>query len=260
MSSTDFVPIGNDGKLKKCIIREGKGAKAHIGEKIAINYQVEDFKGTIIKSTYLDNKPEIFVLTKDENKLLTTIVLTMKGGEKSKILLEENSPETVLNYIVEFLYIIEPMQISDAISQAEELNKLAGDSFRAKNFQNAESLYKEAISILVSFQSDEIKALLLKLRSNLSMVYSKVFKWNESLHWAEYVLRDDKANPKCMLRKLDALIQLGQLNTALQFSQFCLENSNNDPVFVNKRKEIEKAVNSSKNQQDDVYRRMFGKK
>ena len=250
------IPIDETGNTTKTIIREGKGARCYFGEKIAINFQIEDGKSNVIKSTFNNENP--FTVYVDKNKIedLTKMIVTMRVGEISQF--HVRSPEMTLVYLIEVLYIIEPMKKEEAIAEANQCNTEGGNAFRSKQFSKAEMFYKEAIYLLIPYQDEEIKALLIKLRSNLSMVYSRMEKWNESLHWAENVLRDDQENLKCLMRKLDALVHLKQFNEALSLSQKCVEISKNDPVFVKKKNEIETQIKSQDHKQDDIYRKMFG--
>lgn len=264
----------SDIDLQKQVICDGKGAWAKRGQKIAIHYQLTvQGQSTPFISTrdQGSKKPEEFIVGKNKIEGINLAVVTMKGGERATFVFPPNyaygtsgkSPDVPPNATIlakiEFLYILEDMEKEDAKIETERLNTLGAEKFRSQKFDEAAVLYNEALNTLRTQIGDDLDPLRIKLYSNLSLVYSKLGKWSESLHRAEDVLRKDKKNAKATLRKLDAQIHLGRFDEAEKTLKVGLEITNNDQAFVVMRAKIDQARRDSNRARDDVYKRMAGK-
>lgn len=274
VTKKEWVDISeaHDGKVMKCTLRTGKGARPRRCQKVAIHYTMSLENGPKVYSTRDEGKPFDFTIGSCEIPAFNAAALNMVGGERAELKIdssmgygEAGHPPTVppnANLFVELdlLYILEDMPKEEAIKQAEEVNKRAGEAYRNEKYEEASVLYHECCQILQCHTGDDLDLLFDKYRSNLSTVYSKLGKWGESMHNAERILQKDKTNQRCILRKLDALIHLGRLEEAEEYLKKGLELSNNDPVFSSRTKDIEKARAEMKSAQENVYKKMAGKK
>lgn len=269
----EWVNLTEDGGVRRCRTRAGTGARPKRGQKIAIHYTGKLDDGTVFATSREEGEPLDFVVGKEEIEGLTIAVTSMFCREKSDLIIspkygygekgdEEKKvpPNATLHYEVELLYILEDMTKEEAIAYAEKLNAEAGDAFRKKDYELAAVLYHEAHQTLSIHLGDDVTKIIQKLRSNLSTVYGKLGKWGQSLHNAENYLRWDKDNLKCLMRKLEAYIALTRLDEADRLLAKCLRLSNNDPVFLAKKKDIEKARAEMKEVSKNAYNGLAGKK
>jgi hypothetical protein len=271
-NSPKWVDLTEDGGVKKHLIKEGRGRVPFSGEKVAVSYVMKDQNGKLIKATIVKTRTYDFVLGEEGTKGWTLAILSMKCGEFSKFEVspeygfgseghgEKVGPNEKILYEIELRFILEPLPKQKAIDEAEALNKQAGEAFKAGDFVLAIERYNRAKNAICLHNDEDVLGTMNKLNSNLSTCYSKLSRWSESLHCAENVLRTDSRNPKCLMRKVDALTKLKNVDAAKKSIEECLEITNNDPAFVAKKKEIEKLSNDIKNSTDSAFSRLAGKK
>ena len=268
----EWTNLTEDGGVKKQLVKEGSGAKPRKLQKVAIHYVGKLDDGTIFDSTREEGKPYDFTVDKEEVKGFSIAVLSMIGRETANYEFspaygygeagnEEKKvpPNATLHYEIELLYILEDMPQEEAIKEAERLNALAGDRFRAKDYQEAAILYHEAQQVLCIQQGDNVTPIIQKLRANLSAVYIKLGKWGEALRNTENYLRWDKENLKVLSRKLECYIALARCDEARRLLNKCLRISNNDPYFVAKEKDIVKMEQQMKDVSKNAYNKLAGK-
>ena len=268
----NWVNLTEDGGVRKHLISEGHGRAPFAGEKVAVSCRITTENKKTLKGTISKTRTYDFIVGDEGTKGWTIAILSMKCGEKSEFEVSSEygygneglegkvCPNEKLFFNIQLRFILEPLTKEKAIEEAEGLNKKAGEAFKAGNFELAVERYNRAKSAICLQNNSDVLSLMNKLNSNLSTCYSKLSKWSESLHCAENVLRTDKANLKCLMRKADALIKLKDVDAANKFINECLVITKNDPSFVAKKKEIEKQTNEIKNSSKSAYSRLAGKK
>ncbi|EAX86149.1 peptidyl-prolyl cis-trans isomerase, FKBP-type family protein [Trichomonas vaginalis G3] len=263
------ITLNQSQNVLKCKLRNGKGAKPRLYQTVSIHYTLSLENGTKIVSTRDKDQPYDFKIGSCKISIMDLAVITMYVGERAELKIDKSlaqglevlsssiPPNTNLSLDIELLYILEDMTKEEAIKQAEEVNKRAGESFRNGKFEDAANLYTSCCEILQCHSGDDLYQYFNKYFSNLSTVYSKLKKWKLSLSYAERILQKDQTNQRCILRKLDALIQLRHLNAAEEYLKKGLELSNNDPIFLSRKEDIEKLRSSKTSQKNNLYKKMM---
>jgi Flp pilus assembly protein TadD len=72
----------------------------------------------------------------------------------------------------------------------------------------------EAQSILKSKYGKKFDDIKLRVDRNLAITHGKLTNWRESLSYAEKILKKETADPRALLRKSEAHLQLGEFDDA----------------------------------------------
>ena len=83
-TKSNFENITPDGKLKKTIIKEGKGQQPKKGSKVKVHYTGTLTNGKKFDSSLDRNEPFVFTIGQGEIQGWSLGVATMKVGEKSR--------------------------------------------------------------------------------------------------------------------------------------------------------------------------------
>jgi len=154
---------------------------------------------------------------------------------------------------------VDPMKIiAQAIQHKEEGNEF----FKTGDLTKASRSYRKGTSILQkhipnSSQEEQIKALLISLQTNLSMVSYKLDKFQQSRDVANKVLELDSSNIKALYRRALANKQMKNLSNARQDLKTALQldpkNKAVQKELVLIKKEIEKQNSKEKLKYSKIF-------
>jgi peptidylprolyl isomerase len=222
------INVTDDGKVKKEIIREGTGAQPKKGDKVEVHYVgTLESDGSKFDSSRDKGEPFSFEIGTGVIKGWSLGVVTMKVGELAKFTIDAEygygdagSGEKIpggatLIFEIELLRIVPSYKNDDeAMAATNDLCARAAAAFKTADFDGALSSYLEAQSILKSKYGKKFDDIKLRVDRNLAITYGKLANWRESLTYAEKVLKKEAADPRSLLRKSEAHLQLDQFDEA----------------------------------------------
>ncbi|KAL0831758.1 hypothetical protein ABMA28_001298 [Loxostege sticticalis] len=162
------------------------------------------------------------------------------------------------------------MDGSEKLEQAKIFKEKGTNYFKASKFQLAIKMYKRVINVLEdmpedSSESDEnktqAKELLLSAHLNLSLVYLKVTPVHhfEARDHATKALNFDQTNVKGLFRRGQALLGLGEAETALKDFQRVVEAEPQNKAAANQILVCRAAIQKQKQKEKQLYANMFDK-
>ena len=270
---SDRINVTEDGKVYKEIIKEGTGDQPKEGDKVKVHYVgTLQSDGSKFDSSRDRDEPFSFTIGQGVIKGWSLGVATMKVGELSKFTIdaeygygESGSPPKIpggatLIFEIELLSIAKSYPTNEAaIAAAEELCTSAAAEFRSQKFEEALKLYLEGLDIVNEKWGKELDDIKNKLNRNVSVVQGRLGNWKESLSYAEKVLKKVADDPKALMRKLDAQMNLGNLEEARKTLEKALAVTKNDPAFVAMRGKLEKLEKADRLREDELFKKMVKK-
>lgn len=281
MSSNEWIKLTDDGLVRKQLIREGDGVTAKEGDRVSVQYI-----GTLENGTEFDNyrkkdHPFEFTIGQRVIRGFSIAVSSMRVGEISKFFIDSDygygkpgngsniPPDTHLLYEIELLEIcVGPSKQMQAIRAAFEDCDKGTALFRAGQYQDALNMYCQGRLRLFFDAKDEsdpqhyppeFGQIKIRLNKNLAICYAKVNDWTQSLHYADEVLEFLPQDPKALLRKFEAHLQLGQLVEARKAFDLGMAVTRNDPCFNQHRKKLEDLEKEERVRQNQTFKKMVKK-
>ncbi|OHT06990.1 peptidyl-prolyl cis-trans isomerase, FKBP-type family protein [Tritrichomonas foetus] len=260
-----------EGKIKKDVIKEGDGPFPQDGDRVKVEY-VATIKetGKIFDDTKKNGNPFKFVVGKSDIEIWSLGVKTMKVGEHSKFefdstfaygekVTEVGIPaNTQIVIDVELIKIMETFEnIDDAISRAEQINEMAANKFRGGDLDSALDLYNDIFDAIDGYTNDKISEIECRTFRNLSIVHGRKGNWKQSLKYADDVLLSKEDDLKALMRKIEALINLENLDKAKETLEHAILVSKNDPAFLALRGKLENAQKLKNKRENEQYAKMF---
>lgn len=148
--------------------------------------------------------------------------------------------------------------------KASTLKEEGNEFFKQKEYEKASRAYRRGTNALKPLNrgntgDHQVKALLVTLQTNLSMMCFKLDKHKQSSEVATAVLKIDSANVKALYRRAVARRKLGEYDEAKNDLREALKH---DPVNVSVKKElasIKKELEESKRAQRQSLQKAFSK-
>lgn len=270
---SDFVPITPDKKVLKKLITPGEGECPRPNEKVFIRHVGRlASTGEEFDSSAKNGKKFSFYVGKDVIDGLSSAVATMKQGEKAEFIIDPEygygeagrpptiPPSATLKFEIELVEIRE--KFSNAIEadrRAEQLKAQAGDLFHQGKFEEAKNLYKKAYHVVDDWCNKESQQLKQVLHRNLAVTFGKLQKWPSSLKHADSVLESEPGDVRCLLKKAESHLALGQLEQARQAIIKGNAITHNSAPFVALQKQLIEKEKPENSRQNEVFAKMFGK-
>jgi hypothetical protein len=264
------INVTEDGKVTKEIIRAGTGVQAKEGDCVKVHYVgTLESDGSKFDSSRDRGDPFEFTVGKGVITGWSLGVATMLVGELSKFTIaaeygygESGSPPKIpggatLVFEIELLNIHHHYATKEeAVAAAEDASAKGGDAFRAGDFASAIARYTEGLDSLSHQYGDDIDAINLKLNRNLAVATAKVADWKSSLAYADKVLAKEEKDPRALLRKAEAALNLGDLVNARKALDKGLAVTKNDPTFVALRGKIDAAEKADRQREAQLFKKM----
>lgn len=270
MSQVSLTPDDKNGVVK-VLIHSGSGDEPRRGQKVKVNYTGKFENGTVFDSTK-GKEPFVFKIGEGVIEGWNIALLNMKRGEKSRFTIKPKyaygskgipgviPPNATLTFEIEFLEIVHRFPTNEAaIAGADALCKKAADEFRAGNFLEALKYYNEGLEIAKEKYGSDIDDLTKRLNRNLSVVYGKLELWEDSLDFAEQVLRKDPGDAKALMKKLEAELKLNNTSEARKALDKGLAVTKRDPAFTRYIAEVEKRERAERMSENNSFRGLGGK-
>jgi tetratricopeptide (TPR) repeat protein len=267
-----MIPITEDGKVTKEIIREGTGPNPTEGQRVQVDYSVSlASTGVIVETTRTTGRPYRFTVGETEPKTWSLGIVTMKVGELAKFVVPPEhanlgqgndlipADQTII-IEAELLDIQETFE-SDAetIARANELNDRARVAFTEGRYNDAIADYQRVsftVSVLTSPEADAVR---IRTERNLAVAFAKIQAWQPSLAHANYVLGQEKDDLRALVRAVDALINLDRLPEARETLEKALRVSCNDTSLAQLKRQLEEKERLERQRQNRQFAKMFGK-
>ncbi len=201
--------------------------------------------GTQINSS--NSKPVEFKLNTNNTKSLwNNILKIMNKGEESIIFVDSTlyksssdffniSNSSFICFYIKLLnfedniFNISNMSYEDKISNMNHYKSIATDFFKKNDITNSIINYHKALDFINNQEIDcPSKNDKINLLNNLSLCYYKIKKYNESSSFSFQVLELDENNIKGTYRHIHNLIELNQLENAIQGCHKLLELDSNE--------------------------------
>lgn len=265
------LTLTDDGKITKEIIKQGTGESPKFGQIVLIHCV------GIIQSTNLifldtrNNDPLEFTVGKEVIIGLSTGVLSMKLGEKSRITIgpeyaygNEGSNDkfkipanSTLIFEIELVSMKPFFSIkSDAINSSNQFCETAAKLFHDGKYSEAIKNYQSAIAGLAQFYGKDIDEITIKIYRNLSVSYAKLFQWKESIYHAERVLQKEPNDIRSIARLADGFLKIGNLENAKKAIDNGLFLSNKNKIFLNFKEEYDRQVKEDRIRQTQMFKKM----
>ena len=263
-----------DGKITKIVLTPGYGRKPNQGEKVALIYSGKiKSTGEVFDSSEKNGHKFKFELGKDEViDGLTLSVATMAVGERSVFTIGPEygygekgreptiPPNAVLEFDIELADIREKFYNAiQADKRAVEIKDEAAKLFKEEKYVECIRLYRDAYHIVNDWVNDESMKLKVLLSRNLAICFGKLKMWKKSLSKAEYVLKTEPGDLRALLRKSEALVELGRLEEAKQPLQLGISISKGSQVFMDLQKRLPELEKPEKERQNRMFAQMFKK-
>ncbi|OHS99037.1 peptidyl-prolyl cis-trans isomerase, FKBP-type family protein [Tritrichomonas foetus] len=264
------INVTEDGKVWKTIVKEGTGECPKEGDKAKVHYVgTLESNGEKFDSSRDRDEPFEFTIGSGVIQGWSLGVATMKVGERSIFHIdsefgygESGSPPKIPGGAT-LVFDIELLSFHSSFKNKEEAitaaNKFSDDArplFRDGKFAEAVELYNNGIDALSDQWGKEVDECKLKLQRNLSIAYARCQNWKESLKNAEEVLKKEANDPKALLRKIEAEINLENLEVARQTLEKGLSVTKNDPAFVAMRSKLEAAEKEARKRENALFKKM----
>jgi len=156
----------------------------------------------------------------------------------------------------------EQVDATSLILQAVSLKEAGNDHFKSGNLTEASRSYRKGTSLLKNLNNqntgdDQVKALLLSLQTNLSMVCLKQNKPKQSRDIASKALSVDSKNVKALYRRAVAHRKLGDIDNAKKDLKAALQY---DPENVDVKRElaaIKRELDEQKSMEKSLLKKAF---
>jgi hypothetical protein len=266
------VPVTSDGKITKRLLAAGAGRKPNQGEKVCLRYEGRvQSSGFVFDSSAKNGHKFKFELGKDEViDGLTLSVATMHLGERALFVIHPDygygakgrdpviPPSAVLEFDIELADVREKFfNAIDADRRATQIKDDAADDFRAGRFAECVVKYRRAWHVVNDWVNDDSMRLRIVLCRNLAICYGKLRNWPKCLKSAEYVLGKEPGDPRCLLKKGEALVETAQFELAQPVILLGLTVTKNSPAFVELQKRFLELQRPDHARQNQVYAQMF---
>jgi peptidylprolyl isomerase len=266
------INVTEDGKVTKEIITEGTGEQAKDGQKVDVHYTGTLTDGTEFDSSRGRGTPFSFTIGTGVIKGWSVGVATMKVGERAKFTIDAEygygdggSPPKIpggatLIFDIELLKISKSYKSNaEAIAEANELSAAGGERFKEGAFQDAITSYLAALEAIKSKYGKDVDEVKLKLHRNLAVSYGKAANWRQSLTYADKVLEKEASDPRALLRKVEAHIELGDFDDARKTLDKGLAVTNNSAAFLSLRTKLEQAEKNDRAREAALFKKMVKK-
>lgn len=266
---SQIINVTPDGKVTKKILREGNGKIPVPGQKVAIHYVGHLINGHEFDNSRKKGRKLKFTVGSDVVPGVSLAVATMHVGELAEITINEEyaygsqgddniPPHSTLIFEIELFYICEEFHnANDACDYALKIKDEAGNLFHDGKYIEAIETYKRALRPLRDWVSERARSTKTILYRNLSICQSKVENWPESLRYAEKVLRSLPNDPKAVLRKAEALINLKKFDEAKPVIVFGLDLTHNSAPFLEMRRKLGEAQRPDNERQNKLFAKML---
>lgn len=268
---SQFLPIPEDDKLLKKILKEGTGPHPKEGEKIKVDYTVSlKETNSVIEST-IQKEPYRCIVGQITFKPANVGITTMKVGERAQFEVESQylfgehlpkniKPDATVIIDAELLEIMQVFDnVADAIAHATQLNEEAATKFRNGEIDAALNLYDKALGDVEDYTDEEASPIKIRTQRNLALLYSKKGAWRKSLLYANQVLEKLPDDLKALMRKIESLINIESFDEAKKELQRALTLTKNDPAFVALRTKLENSQKLARQRENQAYAKMFAK-
>lgn len=269
-----YIDVTPDGKVRKIIHQEGKGPLPKQGDKVVLIHEgrIKD-TGVVFDSYQKNGKKFKFLLGKDEViDGLTAAVSSMHMGEKSTFLIAPEygygqkgreptiPPNATLEFDIELNDIREKFYNAiDADLKANKIKEEAKVLFQNQQYEEAIVLYRRALHVVDDWVNEESQKLKVLLSRNLSICYGKLKMWGKSLKHADFVLKYESGDPRALLRRAEALVELKKFDQARSAITLGLGVTKNSPQFLELNQRLIEAEKPEQSRQNEVFAKMFGK-
>jgi peptidylprolyl isomerase len=264
------VSITPDGSIVKEILEEGYGDIPIHGQEVKVHYVgTLESDGTKFDSSRDKQRPFAFTIGKDVIEGWNLAVVTMRQGEKAKVTIApeyaygaKGSPPSIpahatLIFEMELVEIVLPDE--EAVAKAEALCAEAANAFKADDFKTANNLYRRALNYVDEKYTAPAELMKIRLHRNISITYGKLGKWQQSVTYADKVLEKERTDPRALLRKCEAHVRLGEVESARKALDSGLAVTKNGPPFLALKQEVEALEREERQRQTEVFKRMLKK-
>ncbi|OHS97822.1 peptidyl-prolyl cis-trans isomerase, FKBP-type family protein [Tritrichomonas foetus] len=258
-----------DEKILKHIITEGDGPCPQFGQTVLIRHIGKVKNNNFIFIDTTSGHPFEFSLGKNVITGLSEAVASMKLNEHSVF---EISPEygygsegaddkippnsTLLFDIT--LVEMKPF-FPDKNSAIISGNRICDDAnllFREGKYEEAISLYQKAIQGFAQFYGNDVDEVTTKIYRNLSVAYSKIGQWKNSIYNAGRVIQKIPNDLRAIARLSEGNLKIGNLEEAKNSIQLGLRLSGNNELFQNLKKQYDQEVKEENQRQTQLMKKM----
>jgi tetratricopeptide (TPR) repeat protein len=267
-----MIPITEDGKVTKEIIREGTGANPIEGQRVQVHYTATIAStGVQFDTSRSTGRPYRFKVGATEPKTWSLGIQTMKVGELARFVVppeygnaaagpETIPPDATIIIEAELLDIQETFETdAEGIARANALNDLARVAFSEGRYVDAVAVYQRVSFTIDGLTGPEVDAIRVRTERNLALAFAKVQAWQPSLAHANYVLSQEKDDLRALVRSVDALMNLDRLPEARESLARAMRVSKNDPSLTQLRKQLEDRERAERQRENLEFAKMFRK-
>ncbi|CAI2366731.1 unnamed protein product [Moneuplotes crassus] len=258
------VTLTEDGGVVKKVISAGTGPKPAKNNEVFVHYTgfLED--GSVFDTSI--GKDEGFKFIIGAGHVIDGWeigIMDMQVGEKADLCIKPEygygeigslpkiPSNANLRFTVELLNTRERrpakwmMNDEERVKASMKLKEEGGQKFQAKEFAQAEGLYREAISHLDAIQNDNTDSRTLKktILVNIAVCCNKSQSWVETVRACTQSLAIDNQNPKAFYHRSSANRKLKQYDDALADLKSAIKLSPKDKML---RKEFQTCKNEKK--------------
>ena len=266
------IYITEDHLVYKIIKTEGKGEQPKKGQTVRVHYVgTLESNGEEFDSSRKRGTPFEFTIGEGVIEGWSLGVATMKVGERSEFHIaakygygdagNANIPGgATLVFDIELLSIPVVYNTNEeALAAANGFCTKGGELFKEGKFEEAITEYKNALDAVSKKYGDDIRQMKVRANRNISISYSRISNWKESLNYADQVLNTEENDLKALLRKLEALINLGNSEEARKVLEKGLVASKNDAVFRKMTPRIEALEKQERARENELFKKMVHK-
>lgn len=274
-----IVDLTGDGKVVKEILREGTGEQPKDGDRVAVHYEGR-IRSTNHKfdSSRASGKPFEFTIGLRVIEGWNIGVKSMHVGELSLFRIDSKyaygklgkqpdiQPDEDLIFEIELLEIkVGPTKQQMAVEKARGECERGNIAFREGRLDDALNDYCQGRLTLMfegkdesdpSYFSQDYADVKLRLNRNLAVAYAKKGDPKQSLQYANEVLDFLPNDPKALLKKCEALINLEKLADARKTLTYALGVTHNDPAFKLVRERLEKLEKEERVRENQTFKKM----
>ncbi|KAK8893287.1 hypothetical protein M9Y10_021704 [Tritrichomonas musculus] len=276
---TQIVDLTGDGKIIKEILREGTGEQPKDGDRVSVHYEGR-IRSTNHKfdSSRAAGKPFEFTIGLRVIEGWNIGLKSMHVGELSLFRIDSKyaygklgkqpdiQPDEDLIFEIELLEIkLGPTKQQMAVEKARGECERGNVAFREGRLDDALNDYCQGRLTLMfegkdesdpSYFSPEYAEVKLRLNRNLAVAYAKKGDPKQSLQYANEVLDFVPNDPKALLKKIEALINMEKLEDARKTLTYALGVTHNDPAFRQVREKLEKLEKEERVRQNQTFKKM----
>lgn len=259
-SILDSAYLTPNKSIIKHIFKKGFGKYPIKDQPVLVHYTGKLEDGTIFDSSYDRNQPFEFIVGTDNIIPLWNIgIQTMKKGERALFIgksehcyKDKEMPSipanSTLYFDIELLDLKEKelfeMTPEERFEIMNEFRLKAKEAYTKNKLIDSINLYKKSIDSLLDDSPPEKLLLLL----NLSILFSKILDWKNSLYYAELAYNIDSNNIKCLYRLGIAHYHLQNYIQSLHFAKSIIKIDNTNIMakhlikdsIINKNIELQK--------------------